>query len=138
MVNQIKGICRDLNIDYSEFQIILEEECRGLNGRRRTVEGKHIIYVYINGREEREVIETIAHELRHVWQRKCGHNPHGKHNTYRQSYNENVFEIDARRYASNFVNKTRYKKNKDGMYFTNMELLNFGCSIFLAKMKNIV
>lgn len=95
---------------------------------------RHKIVININEcRSQKEIIHTIAHELRHVWQSVKGFDIEKNYEVYRQTYNTNIYEIDADRFADMIISNKRYKANKDGLYITNINILKHKANIITAK-----
>lgn len=70
---------------------------------------------------------AAAHELRHVWQYKytgCGATTLHTQESYTQTYDLNIYELDANRYADVCVYGRHHIANKkyNNMYFDSYEL----------------
>ena len=72
----------------------------------------------------KDVMFAVAHELRHVWQYEHSHSPIAGHTaiTYDETYDVNVYEMDANRYADHVCTLALYEENSYGMYFSDEEL----------------
>lgn len=93
---------------------------------------KIIINVNVCG-GEKGIVHTMAHELRHVWQSVNGFDVTANYEVYRQTYNTNIYELDADRFADIIVRKKKYKANKDGLYVSNIEIAKHKANVLIAK-----
>ena len=82
---------------------------------------------------EKGIIHTMAHELRHVWQSVQGFDLLKDYHIYRQTYNTNIYELDADRFADMIVYKKRYKANEDGLYISNLDIVKHSVNTIIAK-----
>lgn len=110
------------------------ERSNGLCGYMQKNGCGYNVVIYVNEcGSEREIIHTIAHELRHIWQAARGFNIVGKHGLYNKTYSTNVFEVDADRFGDIIAYKKRYKTNEDGLYINNLDIVKHGVHIMIAK-----
>lgn len=68
---------------------------------------------------------AAAHELRHVWQYKytgCGATTLHNQYSYNKTYDLNIYELDANRYADICVYGRHHMQNYQNMYFNSYEL----------------
>lgn len=127
-LEQIKEqICSNLEIDTNEINIeYLEDTNPECFSEVQYLENKYRIKVYTKSFTYfQEIIYAVAHELRHVWQYKHSHGPTKGHTieTYEKTYDYNVCEIDANRYADVIVYGKKHRMNKRyNMYFSSEEL----------------
>lgn len=139
-LDQIKEqICSDLDINSSN---IFVEYIEGTNpecySKVQRVGNKYMIKVYTGSFTYfYEIVYAVAHELRHVWQYVHSYGPTKGHtiDTYDKTYNYNICEIDANRYADIVVYKKKYKRNKYNMYFSDKELNIYCIECIKAGMK---
>lgn len=82
---------------------------------------------------EKGIVHTMAHELRHVWQSVKGFDIDKNYEVYRQTYNTNIYELDADRFADIIVRKKRYKANEDGLYISSLDIVKHGVHTVIAK-----
>lgn len=122
-------ICKDLDIKGGEICFdLIESTCKECVSKIETTKDKrkYKISLYTHSfKSEKEILYAAAHELRHVWQYENRHAPTKKHTleTYNATYDFNVCEIDANRYASKCVYGEKHKINKKyNMYFSSEEL----------------
>lgn len=127
-------IIRKLGIESYVDNIEFRTEPSNLYGCIERTLGGYSVIVYINDCTEKEIMHTIAHELRHIWQRANGFKIEGKYkHLYYKTYNSNIFEIDANRFADIVVNKKRYKANEEGLYVNSLDIAKYGLHILIAK-----
>ena len=121
-------ICSDLKININDINV---EYIEGTNPEcfskvQHVGENKYMIKVYTGSFTYfHETVYAVAHELRHVWQYRHGHAPTKGHtmDTYDKTYEYNICEIDANRYADIVVHGKTHKINKRyNMYFSDEEL----------------
>lgn len=137
--NAIKVVMNDLNISRDEVKIVFDNTVENPENRGtfKVKGGQIYVIIYTQAaKTENQLLRTIAHELRHVWQFKLGYT--GRRamtlDEYYHTYDYNVFELDAVRYAEVMVDGKQFKINKEGMYFSMFELIKFGAHIRLAKL----
>lgn len=127
-LEQIKEqICSDLKIDINKINIeYLEDTNPECFSKVQYLENKYRIEVYTKSFTYfQEIVYAVAHELRHVWQYRHGHGPTKGHTieTYDKTYDYNICEIDANRYADIIAYGKVHKINKRyNMYFSSEEL----------------
>ena len=120
-------ICSDLKINIKKINIeYLEDTNPECFSKVQYFENKYRIKVYTKSFTYfQNIVYAVAHELRHVWQYTHSHGPTKGHtmDTYDKTYEYNVCEIDANRYADIVVYGKTYKINKRyNMYFSDEEL----------------
>ena len=109
-------------------------ERSNMYGYMQKAYGGYDVVIYINEcKDEKEVIHTIAHELRHVWQCVRGHKIEGKYGLYKQTYSSNIFEVDANRFGDMIAYGKRYKTNEYGLYINNLHIAKYGIHTLIAK-----
>ena len=127
-LEQIKEqICSDLDINTNDVSVeYIEDTNPECFSKVQYLEDKYRIKVYTKSFTYfQEIVYAVAHELRHVWQYIHGHGPTKGHdiNTYDKTYDYNVCEIDANRYADVMIYGKKHKiNNKYNMYFSSEEL----------------
>ena len=137
---KIGEVMKDLKIDPSIVKIELKEykpnkkeEEKSYGYMYPNEDGTYHIVVFVNvHKNNKHIMYTVAHELRHVWQYEQGHSPNGKHDVYDETYEYNVFEKDANRYADRVILNKSFVKNKYGMYFSDIELAEYAAHAYVA------
>ena len=109
-------------------------ERSNMYGYMQKAYGGYDVVIYINEcKNEKEVIHTIAHELRHVWQCVRGFKIEGKYGLYRQTYSSNIFEIDANKFGDIIAYGKRYKTNEQGLYINDLHIIKYAVHTVIAK-----
>lgn len=123
------GIAGYVNIEFSN------ERTNGRYGCMMKEYGMYKVIVYVNEHNsEKEIIHTICHELRHVWQMLCGYSITGKYKKlYYATYKTNLFEIDADRFGDMMAYGKKYKANEEGLYINNIHIVMHGIHTMVAK-----
>lgn len=131
-------IMEDLEISSAEVKFDFSSLADGSKGGcRRISKDLFVVRIALDGHNSlEELYYTAAHELRHVWQikrrydlkKKLGH-------IYLETYDFNVYEMDADRYADYMVYGKKGRKNSLGMYYSRIESFHFSLKLFLADSK---
>lgn len=109
-------------------------EKSGMYGYMQKEYGGYNVVIYVNEcKNEKEIIHTIAHELRHVWQCLRGYKIEGKFGLYHETYNSNIFEIDANKFGDIIAYGKKHKANEEGLYINNLHIFKYGVHTLIAK-----